>query len=246
MSSAPGDDPAGAELEDKQNTVPVLPTVSAVIALVIAALPSIGKSGSMVGPVTYQYRTIEDIKAALKAALALYGLVYLPHKIVTVDTDQVPVGSKGTLWWRTRVLIRWRLVGPSGDHLEAESYGIGFDAGDKSGLKAAVSAEKSFLLSTFCIADAAPDPDHTRPELDGDEPAPTWPAKAVKVGMLREIANRVTDGNVERAKELAALAWETFGLAEVTELEVDEAREKIDAAVELARQETIDAQGGTA
>jgi hypothetical protein len=76
-----------------------------------------------------------------------------------------------------------------------------------------------------------------RERLDFPATPEPWPAKKVKNGMVVEIADRVTAGDRDRAVELAALAWDTFGLANVTELDPADARERIAAAVELARQE---------
>lgn len=67
-------------------------------------------------------------------------------------------------------------------------------------------------------------------------PAP-WSAGKVKGGMVAEIAAQVTEGDLERARELATLACETFAITADTVLEHAEAVEKVDAALELARQE---------
>ena len=53
--------------------------------------------------------------------------------------------------------------------------------------------------------------------------------------MVTEIARQVTEGDIDRAVDLAALAWKSG--ADVDELPVPEAVERIDAAVEIARQE---------
>ena len=58
--------------------------------------------------------------------------------------------------------------------------------------------------------------------------------------MVHEIAAQVTAGDLDRAKELAAFAWDTFALGDLVELPEPEAREKIDAAIELAKQEVAE------
>jgi hypothetical protein len=76
-----------------------------------------------------------------------------------------------------------------------------------------------------------------REAIDFAAPAAVWPAKFIKGGMVTEIAQQVTQGDLDRARELAAFAWDTFALGDLAELPESDAREKIDAAVELARQE---------
>jgi ERF superfamily len=71
-----------------------------------------------------------------------------------------------------------------------------------------------------------------------NRPAAPWPARTIKGGMVTEIAQRVTQGDMQRATELAAEAWELFALEQWPELPAAEAVEKIEAAVEFARQET--------
>ena len=214
------------------------PSVHWQIAAVIGSMPGIGKDSEIEqGPQRYKYRGIEAIKAELKPLLAAHRVHYVLHRIVEITDDTVPVGDKGKQWQRTRLRARWRVYGPGGDHVSVETRGEGVDSSDKAANKAVTGAEKQMLLTTFCVADGD-DPDHSRPEITAE--LAVWPAKTIKGGMVTEIAQQVTDGDLTRATELAALAWDTFGLAEVTELPEAEAREKIDGALELARQESAE------
>ena len=216
-------------------------TVHGAIARVIGAMPGIGKDQTMGGPSGgYQYRGIEAIKVELKPLLATHRVHYALHRIIEITDDTVPVGDKGKVWQRTRLRARWRVYGPDGDHVTVETRGEGVDSSDKAANKAITGAEKQMLLTTFCVADGD-DPDHARPEL-GDTPA-VWPAKTIKGGMVHEIAAQVTAGDLDRARELASFAWDTFALGDLVELPVDEAREKIDAALDLARQEVAEFEG---
>jgi ERF superfamily len=212
-------------------------TVHGAISRVIGAMPGIGKDQTMGGPGGgYQYRGIEAIKVEIKPLLAAHRVHYALHRIVEITDDTVPVGDKGKVWQRTRLRARWRIYGPDGDYVTVETRGEGVDSSDKAANKAVTGAEKQMLLTTFCVADGD-DPDHARPEILEHLELAVWPAKTIKGGMVHEIAAQVTAGDLDRARELAALAWDTFALGDVVELPVDEAREKIDAAVELAKQE---------
>jgi hypothetical protein len=195
-------------------------------------MPAIGKDSTGDG-IQYHYRGIEAIKAALKPLLGEHGLTYRLVGITDETYDTVPVGDRGKVWQRTRFKAHWLLRGPDGDELEAVSLGVGVDSSDKAENKAVTTAEKQMLLTTFCVADSE-DPDNIRPEITT---ASMWPARTIKGGMITEIARHVTGGDLDRARTLAVLAWDILDLAEVTELPADEARDKIAAAVELARQE---------
>jgi hypothetical protein len=231
MSTAP-EEPAGAEVQPEHR-----PSVHAAVAAVIDGMPAVGKDGRFdEGAVRYAFRSIEGVKAALKPHLAGHGVHYAPHRLLDLVDDDVAVGDRGKRWQRVRVRVRWRVYGPAGDHFDAETRGEGIDSSDKATNKAMTGAEKQLLLAVFAIADGSDDPDRDRAELD-DQPA-TWPAKVIKGGMVTEIAAQVTAGDIDRATALAALAWDTFGLANTAELGVADARERIDAAVELALQET--------
>lgn len=160
MSSAPDARSAGAELESNSLSV------HQAIAAVINAMPAVGKDGEMLDGPRYRYRTIEAIKAGLKPLLGRHGVHYAPHHLVSVVDDTVPVGSRGAVWQRTRLVVLWRVFGPAGGYIEVQTRGEGVDSSDKGSNKAMTAAEKQMLLTVFAIADGTDDPDHDRPEID--------------------------------------------------------------------------------
>lgn len=146
-------------------------TVHQAIAAVIEDLPAVGKDQRIEeGPQKYQYRGIEQIKAALKPLLARHGVHYAPHDITTVD-DSTYETRNGAVWQRVRLVVRYRIYGPDGSHIEAVGRGEGADNSDKACNKAMTVAEKQVLVQVFCIADADGDPDaHRADEQAQPEP----------------------------------------------------------------------------
>lgn len=210
-------------------------SVHEAVARVIGELPAIGKDSTGDG-ISYRYRGIEAIKAALKPLLAEHRVHYVLSAIEDLQCDTVPVGDRGKLWQRTRFTAHWLVYGPSGDHLHVMTLGVGVDSSDKAENKAVTTAEKQMLLTTFCVADSE-DPDSQRAEIEQTTAAAPWSAKALKGSMVMEIGARVTGGDVDRATELAALAWDTFNLGGIAEFPAADAVDKLEGAIELAQQE---------
>lgn len=176
-------------------------TVHQAIAAVIGALPGIGKDQEMrEGPQRYTYRSIEQVKDALKPLLAAHGVHYAPHRLRAVE-DSTYVTRSGATWQRVRLTVRYRVWGPDGSWFSVEVRGEGTDSGDKATLKALTVAEKAMLIQVFCVADSTEDPDHHR----GQEEA-LWPPARVKIEAVHAI-EREYRLDPEMAREVARDAW---------------------------------------
>lgn len=168
-------------------------TVHQAIAAVIADLPAIGKDSKITeGPQKYSYRGIEAIKAELKPLLGKHGVHYAPVDIGPID-DSTYNTRNGAEWQRVRMVVRYRIYGPDGSHIEAVGRGEGADNSDKACNKAMTVAEKQMLVQTFCIADGDKDPDHQRAE-----------EQATRYATVAEAKRRIMDGV---GKDEAALWW---------------------------------------
>ncbi len=183
------------------------PSVHEAIAAMIGAMPAIAKDQRMAdGPARYQYRGIEQIKAALKPLLAGHGIHYSAAAYEAVDDSEYQVRS-GSVWQRTRITVRWRIYGPAGDHFDHVTRGEGSDSGDKATNKAMTAAEKYLLMQVFAIADAgADDPDADDPDEQVHQPPAEDPA--VVAGQwerfLKGAILAALDGNRDAARRFWA------------------------------------------
>lgn len=147
------------------------PNVAQAIAAVMAELPSIGKADK--SPEGYTYRGIEAITSRLQPLLAKHGVVLVPHATVT---SMVPSVAMRDGWQDVHMQVQWHIYGPAGDHITAQTCGIGRDRADKGANKAHTQAYKYLLLSLFAIADKADDTDGHAVSADDD----TGPAKVMQ------------------------------------------------------------------
>ena len=126
-------------------------SVQAALTEVMRELPAIGKAGR--GPKdqgSYAYRGIEQITAELQPLLAKHGVIIAPN--ASVVSIQPAPGYKES--WTTTVLsVKWHIIGPEGDAIEAQTIGIGHDSSDKGANKAMSQATKYLYLELFCISD---------------------------------------------------------------------------------------------
>jgi len=124
------------------------------------------------GGVSYAYRGIDQIAAAVQPLLAKYGVVIVPtwteSKVVDITVNSKP-------WTDTSIRIEWTIAGPNDTYLRACSEGQGRDNSDKGLNKAFTSAYKNLLLRLFAIGDPDDDPDTQR--VEAELPAPTYPKK---------------------------------------------------------------------
>lgn len=128
------------------------------------------------GGVSYAYRGIDQIAAAVQPLLAKHGVVIVPTSTESKVVDIV-VNSKP--WTDTSIRIEWTVAGPNDTYLKACSEGQGRDNSDKGLNKAFTSAYKNLLLRLFAIGDPDDDPDTNR--VEAELPAPTYPKKVEKL-----------------------------------------------------------------
>lgn len=102
----------------------------------------------------YMFRGVDDVMNAVGPLLRDLGLLCVPE-LVAQETEQMEYGGKRTLAFRTRVQVRYHLIGPDGAPLQTGPVGpvLGeaIDTADKGGAKAQAVAYREMWLRTLCI-----------------------------------------------------------------------------------------------
>ena len=162
--------------------------VVAALARIMGDLGGIGKltpeqrrqrglgGGDGAAGVSYAYRGIDQIAAAVQPLLAKHGVVIVPTSTESKVTDII-VNNKP--WTDTSIRIEWTVAGPNDTFLKACSEGQGRDNSDKGINKAFTSAYKNLLLRLLAIGDPDEDADNRR--VEADVPAPVFPPKVEKL-----------------------------------------------------------------
>jgi hypothetical protein len=126
--------------------------------------------------VSYAYRGIDQIAAAVQPLLAKHEVVIVPtsteSKVVDITVNQKP-------WTDTSIRIEWTIAGPNDTYLKACSEGQGRDNSDKGINKAFTSAYKNLLLRLLAIGDPDEDADNQRHEAE--VPPAVYPPKVEKL-----------------------------------------------------------------
>jgi ERF superfamily len=189
----------------------------------LGELEDIGRSKTAdAGTYQYRYADLADATSLARAVLAAHDLAVF--QVATIENREIAV--------RTTVMHT------SGAHLDFDPFRLPAGNSAQQAGSAATYARRYALMAQLGLAT---DDDDGAGAAERPPPAAAlWPAKTIKGGMVHEIAAQVTAGDLDRARELASFAWDTFALGDLVELPGDEAREKIDAALELARQEVAE------
>ena len=128
----------------------------------------------------YQFRGIDDLYNALHGPLSRFGLFIVPHEVKTVTTRVVETQA-GKTQLETTMVVRYRIYGPDGSFVEAESEGVGMDRGDKASNKAQTAAFKVLCFQAFM----PPIEDGSDSERESPERAPPRERKASPLEMAR-------------------------------------------------------------
>jgi hypothetical protein len=111
----------------------------------------------------------EHIMAKAQSALAECELSISPREIVDVSRARVELQGRNGARFENQVTIRvtWCVSHSSGEVLECQTIGSGFDGGDKADYKAMTGARKYLFRLLFHIP-TGDDPDNSTPESDTD------------------------------------------------------------------------------
>jgi len=178
-------------LQDPDLPIPKGPTVVEVIGDIKRQMRPVGKDQRNLDQ-GYAFRGISDVMDTLSPLMARYGLVYVPQAEDVTLTERT-TRSGGTMIMAVS-RYRWTIYGPSGDSIEAVTYGQGLDISDKSVNKAATAAEKYMLTQVFSIAFGREEADQTTPDLghpDEQQPYAGMPSTPELLAMLDGYAQQV-------------------------------------------------------
>jgi hypothetical protein len=148
---------------------------------ILSELPAIGKNQKNVQQ-GFMFRGHDDILNALNPLLASHGVIVVPD-VLERETAQRTT-AKGGVMYEVNLHVRYRFYGPSGDYIEASTWGEGTDSGDKATNKAMTMAFKNVLNQAFAISsEEFKDADAETPEVttgrqNGPAKADEQPAQA--------------------------------------------------------------------
>ena len=106
----------------------------------------------------YKYASDADLLRALQPAMSEHGLAMTP--IAVVRENSTRKNQRGKEEDRCDVLVTYRLMHTSGEHVDIQAPGTGMDSLDKAPYKAMTGAFKYALRQTFAV------PTGDDPELD--------------------------------------------------------------------------------
>ncbi len=125
---------------------------------VMATVGSVGKRDSVKeGPARFDYRGVDRALNVFGPACRLHGVLVLPVDVQASYRDTKTSTGKPTR--ECTVVVRYRIVGPAGDHIEVAAAGESLDTGDKGTAKAQAVALRTFLYHGGLVPTGDQDPD---------------------------------------------------------------------------------------
>ncbi len=155
-----------------ESTEKILPTIHEALVSVMAEVEVIGKDDRNKDQ-GFRYRGIDATVNAVGPAFRNAGIFCIPTALSF--TDERYETKKGANMRGVTMHVRFRFYGPTGDYVEATTYGEAADAGDKAVSKAHSVAYRTALLQTLCIPTGEEDPDastHERATRRQEGPPP--------------------------------------------------------------------------
>ena len=203
-------------------------TVVEAIASIMGALGGIAKmtpeerrkkglGGGDTG-ISYAYRGIDQIAAAVQPLLAEHGVILVPF-VTDSTVKEITVNSKP--WTDTFVTVKWSIYGPNNSMVEACTEGWGRDNADKGYNKAMTGAFKNLLLRLLCIGDPDDDTDgHTHErDINDDRPRAARAEQTSdgprEITMAQQVAAKFSSLDPEGKKIVNAFAKEMLGITNV-------------------------------
>lgn len=135
----------------------------------------------------FNFRGIDAVINAVGPAFRARGVIALPL-VEDAHYEQIEVGKNRSLMRQCTLTVRWRFVGPAGDHMDAVVVAEAMDSGDKATSKAHSVAYRTALLQVLCIPTDDPDPDATSYER-APAPEPVQRVSEAEADELRKILN---------------------------------------------------------
>lgn len=140
---------------------------------VMGTVRGIAKNGWYGKPGTqgsYQFRGVDAALNSFGPACRLHGVLVLPIRTDASYRDVKTSTGKNSR--ECTVTVTYRIIGPSGDHIEVQSVGESMDSADKGTAKALSTSLRSLLLLGGLVPVEGPDPDSMNVER-GEAPVRT-------------------------------------------------------------------------
>lgn len=178
-----------------------MPAIQVALSSVMEAVGAVRKrdTNSQQG---FNFRGIDAVVNAVSPALREQGVVVLP-KVLDVRASTVEVGQKRTLMGHVSVTVRYRFVGPDGDHLDCVTVGEAMDSGDKATAKAMSVAFRTALLQSLALPTDEPDPDSQTYERAGAKTADELAAEQAereRLDLVNAVAFAAKEAGVDLVK----------------------------------------------
>src|ERR1044072_4942866 len=86
---------------------------------VMADVRKVGKDSTKTGAGgSYKFRGIDAVMNAAGPAMRAHGVQVRPHKVLNLSYVDVIVGKDKTAMQSVRVMVKYRVTGPAGDHFD--------------------------------------------------------------------------------------------------------------------------------
>lgn len=128
-----------------------VPNVHVAIARVASAIGNIAKEQQVTsGPARFNFRGIDDVLDAIHTPLSENGVSIVPVGFDVIDNSE-RVTKSGSAQVHLLAVIRYRILGPAGDYVEAAALAEALDTSDKAASKAMSMGYKYVAFQVFSI-----------------------------------------------------------------------------------------------
>lgn len=190
-------------------------TVHQAVARIIKEMPAVPK-GQENKEQGYKFRGIDDVLAVARPLLGKHGVVIVPSVVERLYATRTT--RNGYVQHEVNLHVRYTIYGPTGDQIDASTWGEGTDSGDKATNKAMTAAFKYLLFQLLAVGGDA-DSDHSTPERSvAAVPAPTKAAvqavaesvKSQPESVRDAVKARMAEANLSFTKGLSQLDLDTI------------------------------------
>jgi hypothetical protein len=128
-----------------------LPNIHVAIARVAADIGAIAKAQKVTaGPAKYNFRGVDDVLNAIHEPLVTHSVSIVPTGFEVLD-QTVGTTKSGGAQQHLMGLVRYRIIGPAGDYVDAAVVAEAQDTSDKAASKMMSMAFKYLAFQTFSI-----------------------------------------------------------------------------------------------
>ncbi|HEU4347598.1 MAG TPA: ERF family protein [Actinoplanes sp.] len=172
-------------------------TTAGCLVELMRRISAISKDQEMSEGRRFKFRGVDDVMAVVGPELRDLGLLCIPE-MVHDESVQVEYGAQRKIGYRTRVHMRYRMIGPDASELViGPVLGESIDGSDKGGSQAQSVAYRDMWLRALCVPTGEPEPEHSNLEPSRPEPGVSDPAVVAK--LEQQIAEATTEAELRKA-----------------------------------------------